>query len=466
MYKLFKIKLFVFCISFFAYTSYAGDSTGYAVKNLKNWDCNKKEIIPLNCNWEFYWNKLLFPGDFKSSMNKPDTLLNPGSWGDVKINGKFIGSHGYATYRLKLVNLPKHDLLLDAYSIQTSYRIFVNGKLSGGVGTPGKNKVETRPGNRDIQVRIPSNVSTVEIIVQVANFHHRKGGFVHAFELGTVNAINNQRLMFYGLDFIESSALAIIGLFLFALFIFRRKDYSILYFSLFCLTLCFRPVISVNYLLATIFPDMSWQLLVKMEYFAVLFPCLFMCLFMKELFPAQLPIKMVKALIAVFSVKILVVLFFEPVVFSWLILPLLFLIPFGVLIFAIAIIRAIFAKVEGAKFAALGIIILLGSQMLKVFVYSGIAPPVYVLITTFDIGFIFMMSLILGSRFSLQFVRVEALQKKTKQQAYEIEREKELVEEKNKEIVDSIHYAKRIQQALLPSEKYIEKSLNRDNKKK
>lgn len=35
----------------------------------------------------------------------------------------------------------------------------------------------------------------------------------------------------------------------------------------------------------------------------------------------------------------------------------------------------------------------------------------------------------------------------------------EFVEEKQKEILDSIHYAKRIQRSLLPTEKYIEKKL-------
>ncbi|MDP1801291.1 MAG: tetratricopeptide repeat protein [Bacteroidota bacterium] len=45
----------------------------------------------------------------------------------------------------------------------------------------------------------------------------------------------------------------------------------------------------------------------------------------------------------------------------------------------------------------------------------------------------------------------------------EILSQKETIEEKQKEILDSIHYAKRIQTALLPSEKYISKILNRFN---
>ena len=35
------------------------------------------------------------------------------------------------------------------------------------------------------------------------------------------------------------------------------------------------------------------------------------------------------------------------------------------------------------------------------------------------------------------------------------------LEEKNNEVLDSIHYAKRIQTALMPSEKYIEKTLKK-----
>ncbi len=46
----------------------------------------------------------------------------------------------------------------------------------------------------------------------------------------------------------------------------------------------------------------------------------------------------------------------------------------------------------------------------------------------------------------------------------EITKQKEIIEEKQKEIVDSIHYAKRIQTALLTSETYIDKVLNRLNK--
>jgi biopolymer transport protein ExbB/TolQ len=43
----------------------------------------------------------------------------------------------------------------------------------------------------------------------------------------------------------------------------------------------------------------------------------------------------------------------------------------------------------------------------------------------------------------------------------EIEEQKKIVEEHHKETMDSIRYASRIQRALITSEKYIDKTLNR-----
>jgi tetratricopeptide (TPR) repeat protein len=46
-----------------------------------------------------------------------------------------------------------------------------------------------------------------------------------------------------------------------------------------------------------------------------------------------------------------------------------------------------------------------------------------------------------------------------------VKKQKELVESKNKEVMDSINYAKRIQQSILPTNKYIDNSLKRLKKK-
>ena len=47
----------------------------------------------------------------------------------------------------------------------------------------------------------------------------------------------------------------------------------------------------------------------------------------------------------------------------------------------------------------------------------------------------------------------------------EITQQKHIIEEKQKEILDSIYYAKRIQTALITPEKYIDRVLNKLNNK-
>ena len=66
------------------------------------------------------------------------------------------------------------------------------------------------------------------------------------------------------------------------------------------------------------------------------------------------------------------------------------------------------------------------------------------------LGLVLLFAIFIFNRFKL-----------TKKQNIIIHSQKEEVELKNKEITDSIHYAKRIQQALLPSEKYIKRNLGK-----
>ncbi|MCW3077330.1 MAG: hypothetical protein JWO32_1939 [Bacteroidetes bacterium] len=67
--------------------------------------------------------------------------------------------------------------------------------------------------------------------------------------------------------------------------------------------------------------------------------------------------------------------------------------------------------------------------------------------------------IVLLALFILKFIRRSLAQKKKISLA--ITFQKDLIEDKQKEILDSIHYAKRIQMVLLPSEKYIEREIQK-----
>lgn len=71
------------------------------------------------------------------------------------------------------------------------------------------------------------------------------------------------------------------------------------------------------------------------------------------------------------------------------------------------------------------------------------------------LGFMIIVSLIIWKRF-----KVSRLQNRIiNEQRIEVIRQKAIIEAKQKEVLDSIHYARRIQNALLPSDKLIDRSI-------
>ncbi|HXU27209.1 MAG TPA: hypothetical protein VN698_08250, partial [Bacteroidia bacterium] len=70
---------------------------------------------------------------------------------------------------------------------------------------------------------------------------------------------------------------------------------------------------------------------------------------------------------------------------------------------------------------------------------------------------VIVFSLFLYKRFKITHKQKELIEK----QKILVDKAYEELHERNKEVMDSIHYAKRIQTALITSEKYIQNSLNK-----
>lgn len=93
------------------------------------------------------------------------------------------------------------------------------------------------------------------------------------------------------------------------------------------------------------------------------------------------------------------------------------------------------------------------------------------LVICFTAGLLLLVIVFFGFIFrSLQIARkqkdiIEEQKNTVEEKKQEVLHQKSLVEEKQKEVIDSIMYARRIQRSLLPTERYIDKSLNRLRKK-
>ena len=119
---------------------------------------------------------------------KPDYYGSvPSYWTDYPQDSVKTEKYGYATYRLTIL-LPdgyNHPLAIDLPVFDSSYDIYLNGKYFGGNGTPGKSADETVPEYKRNFYRINQESDSLNIIINVSNYHHRRGGFWLPVKLGT-----------------------------------------------------------------------------------------------------------------------------------------------------------------------------------------------------------------------------------------------------------------------------------------
>ncbi len=75
-------------------------------------------------------------------------------------------------------------------------------------------------------------MTALDMIVQVANHHHNEGGLITTLELGQASVMHQRRERSIAFELFLCGSILIIGLYHFLLFLLRREDLSLLYFSL------------------------------------------------------------------------------------------------------------------------------------------------------------------------------------------------------------------------------------------
>lgn len=238
------------------------------VIHLTQTDLSGEFAFNLNGEWEFYWNKLLRPADFSNPVPEPDFYGEvPSYWTDYpeEIVGK--GMYGFATYRLRAI-LPsgfRKPLAVDLPVFDSSYDIYINGKYSGWNGVVGKTAEESRPEYRRVFFRFEPTTDTLDIIINVSNFSHRRGGFWLPVKIGTFNKIQSSLANSWAADWATMSLLLGFSIFFFFFFLINPREKVLGYFCLATIGLAFRPMFTSHFLIYNIM-NLSWDWTVRFEY--------------------------------------------------------------------------------------------------------------------------------------------------------------------------------------------------------
>lgn len=379
--------------------------------DLGDWEADKDGPVLLNGEWEFYWQQLIPPQEFYGSSRRPMTAFFtiPGIWNNRVIGGYKLKGDGYATFRLRVKLRPNTpQLCIRILDEASAYQLWVNGKQIAGNGIVGTSHAATKPQYLLQVSRVPIGEDLLDIVLQVANFNHAKGGVWNPLTLGAeADIVGNQQLL-WGLDFFLFGSLLIMGAYHVCLFLLRRKDLSVLYFGLFCLVVACRTALTENRLLTWLFPDFPWGLVFKAELLTVHAAFLLLLLFIQSLYPIDCSRRFMRLLQGICLAFCLVTLFTHARISSLLVDPFHPIIIFIQGYIFYVLIKAIVRKRGEAATILAGLLIFFLTVINDILHNHGIVDTAYVA----PLGFMFLVgsqSLALARRYSQAFATVAQL---------------------------------------------------------
>lgn len=354
--------------------------------------------LALNGKWAFVWKQFLYPED-NPHIN---TYTNfPQLWNNAIVNGQHLSPQGYATYQLRILLPSKRPLLaINLPDFYSCYRLYINGEFFSSSGTPDTSAENYSPHWISKTLTLPANADTLDLILQVANFSHSKGGFKKEIIIGDNDVLQFQREKWIATDFLLAGCLFMGGLFFFGLYLFGKNDKAMLYFSLFSMVYSYRVVGSSFYALHSVFPELNWELTVRLEYFS-LFSSIFLFLqYVRELYPEDIYKPITKTLSIFCLLVTLTPIFTTPLIFTSIINPFLMLMFLCIVYVLYVFIRAYINKRPAAEYALISIAVLMLVLIIINLEYFSFLIPSRAVIFFGYVVFFFLQSLILSFRFA------------------------------------------------------------------
>jgi DNA-binding CsgD family transcriptional regulator len=258
--------------------------------DLRNWDFVEAPIAPLAGEWDIYWGKLLEPIQSEGNAAKwPEPagpFVMPAIWNDWPSAGDGVGGLGYATFRVTVLLPPElQGGALRLRPASTAYRLWANGELIASSGEP-TDRSSTRPHYRVSSVRYQARDGELELVLQVANFHHRRGGMWQPIEIGSVASIESKHFLEGAYDLLLIGSF--VGLLVHNLLAWRfseRRSRTSLYLALLFGVLSLRVAMMGQMMVTRVFPGFPWGVQLRIEYLTAYLALLSLSLVLFSIYP-------------------------------------------------------------------------------------------------------------------------------------------------------------------------------------
>ena len=403
------------------------------VLDLSAWDFDKDGPVELSGKWEFYWNAHLMPGDFtdEKPLAMSGVIKVPGTWNGFEVNGEKISAEGYATYRLRiLLGDARPRLAFKFLDMAVAYSVYVNGEKLMSAGRPGKTFESTNPQFDPQVVNFQPASKRLELIIQVSNFHHRKGGAWEPILLGLAEDMRQIRQSALNVNFFLFGGILIMGIYHIGLFILRKEEKSTLFFGIFCFLIAARSLVTGERYLIHIFPDFNWEVHTKIAYLTFYAGVPVFAVYAKNIFPKEISRYAVYAISIAGAIFSAIVLFTPARIYTYT-APLFQIFTIAVAGYGLfCLIPAIRHKRQGSLIYLSGFVILF-LTLVNDILYANLLVTTGYLLPFGLFGFILCQACLLSLLFSKAFITIESQHQSLQEinSAYE----KEILERKRSE---------------------------------
>lgn len=470
----------------FPFLAFAQKNT--AQKGVLVWS-DASQSISLEGEWAFYWQSFTSPAHQVSSK-PPNYVQVPNNWVVYKHLNPTPTYFGYATYELKII-IPKalknKRLAIKIPIIPSAYQCFIDGKLVAEVGKIGTEATHYQPFLETKIVTFQAISDTVQLTMQVSNFNDLSGGINKPILLGEEEKIETLQFGSHFFDIFLLGSLFIMGLYHLALYLLVRENKAALFFGIFCLIVALRTFAVGEMYITYVFDFFPYlyEIEGKLSFLTYSIGLLIFALFFEALFPLDfhkvvLPTMKVVCLA---ETTLIIIAPFHIYIFS---LPYFQIFTLLFIVYSLYVFGQIIHKKrrEGVLFIA-GSLALIFATVNDILHVNGVINTAH----TIHFGlfvFIFAQTFILAIRFSNAFKKVAkfntVLEQKVDARTQELSLLNEELNQSNEELntaldllaeqkkaqevtynnlLDAITYAKRIQEAILPSKTQMKEILGK-----
>lgn len=230
-----------------------------ATLNLSHW--NSSQIIDLDGEWEFFNQSLA------QDISGTGTIVTvPHIWENNPIYGNL--PYGYGTYRLTITGLTSDKVYgISLVDSGVSYRLSANDQIVMSNGVVSRTSENYVPYWRsEVGYFSPDETGTVVLLMEISNYSHHRAGFWNEISMSDSSTLFNYEIIHYVIIALLFGIIMALGVYFITLHLLSRKEYKALCLGLFSFLISVRLIVTGHRLILFLFPSLTWNSIIRMDY--------------------------------------------------------------------------------------------------------------------------------------------------------------------------------------------------------